>query len=62
MEEFGDKERNKGDELIKAFGYKHAIMVCVEMNLEHIHFAGTYYTERTTFWKNVKRYIEKQGL
>jgi len=62
MEEFGEKVKSKGNELIKAFGHKHALMVCVEMNIEHIHFAGTHFTERTTFWKDVKKYIEKQGL
>ena len=50
------KAENKAKELITAFGWKYARMVCLEMNIEHFTFPNQ---ERSMFWKFVTKKVKE---
>lgn len=49
------KIQEKAEELIMKFGYKHARMFCIEMNVEYVYHPNK---ERAEYWNKVSKVVE----
>ena len=51
--------KKRAEQLVRVYGYKTAMLFCVEMNIEYTMFPNN---ERSDFYTEVTRQVKKLGL